>query len=111
MRAEHNIHKGEFFAKPLRCPFLLGHTSPDRYQKSGVASFQLFQRSDVSVSMVFRIFADTAGIEDDNIRFLLVFAFFIAARTQNSCDFFRFMYVHLAAVCYDQILLFHPSFH
>lgn len=67
-------------------------------------------RADVAVSVVFRVFPYTAGVEYDDIRLLLAFALRISARAQNARNLLRFVYVHLTAVRYNPILLFHSIF-
>ena len=57
--------------------------------------------------MVLRIFADTAGIEYDNIRLFRFFRFPIAHFVEDARDLFRFVHIHLTAVGDDMVLFFH----
>ena len=107
MRPEYDIDKRKFFAQICRSPLLLRHAASYSNQETGFALFQFFQSADIAIGMVFGIFPNTAGVENNNIRIPLFGAFRIAARMQDTCNFFRFMHIHLAAVSYNPILFFH----
>ena len=108
VRTEDDIHKREFFAQLFRRTRLLRHAPAHGHEQIWARLFQLFQGADIAVGVIFRVFADAAGIEDDDVRLLFRGGFFfVPARAQDAGKFFRFMHVHLAAVGDDAIFLFH----
>ena len=110
MRPEYDIDERKLLFQFFRLARLLRHTAAHRDQKIFFGFFEFFQGADVSISVIFRVFADTAGIKDDDIRVFAVSNRLVAHLFQRARDFFRFVHVHLTAVCNDMIMFLVHNF-
>ena len=88
--------------------FLLGHAPHHAEQHSAVSAFSLPHLAQPTVDLLSRFFADTAGVEQDQVGFLGRAHRNHAAVTEQTLDLLRVVLVHLAAEgLYVKVPYFH----
>ncbi len=107
LRPDDDVDQGRAFEQ--RRAFLLRDAAGDRDDRVAAGRLQAPQFSETRVELVFSVFADTAGVHDDEVRIGGVFGDLIASLLQQPGHPLRVVEVHLAAKRLDQELLRHSD--
>ena len=102
--AEDDVHIRIAFFDELGHAALLRHAPNDRDDESGVFLLLPFHYADVAEGAALRVVPDAAGVENDDVRALLLAAGHSAHAFEEPRDLFGLVHVHLTAVCDDLIL-------
>ena len=98
--AEHEIEVGQLFEQLVAEP--LGHAAERTDHQIGTARLEFLHVADLAFGLAFGLFADTAGVEEENIRLLLVFDDRVAGFDQHSGERFGIALIHLASVGFEE---------
>ena len=90
---------------------LLSHTAAHGDDHMRFRGFEFFKHSDIAESVLLGVFSHATGVENYHVRVLGFFTFRITHPAENSCDFFRFVYVHLATVRMYNVIIVHKHYY
>ena len=103
VRAENDVDLRIGFPDLFDDVRLLSHATADEKQAVFFLRFSFFQRADFAEYLVFRVFADRAGIENHDIGFGRIGSAFIADFQKNPFQILRIQHVRLTPVRPNEI--------